>query len=266
MVTEKVFTTEGLKDIKYAVVGLVAKADRKGSVITGYFLGIRGLVDINAQLVSKHDLFVWLMKGETVQMLNLSAYEVDSLEINLNGSYTKYSAHKEEVNVQRLKSIQEAMKVYDMLRHNGLVDTDRFTYVPEATKKLVEDDIKPAYKPANKTTSRAATYDPTGHAYSGAHHPLYPSRTTTAYKKKEIETFVIKRTTKYPISSAIERMKVKIEAIKGGTYRAPVLAEIPADKKPKGGEKKEDKPGTKTEDQTHLEDMYGYRQGGWPGL
>ena len=222
MVTDtKVFTTEAFKDIKYVVVGMVAKADKKGPVIIGYFLGIRGLVDINTQMVNKNDLFVWLMKGETVEMLNLAHYEIDFLDINVNGSFTKYQAYKEELNIQRLKNIQEAMKVYDMLRHNGLIDTDSFTNVPEATKKLVENDIKPEYKAATKTNT-STTSTTISHSYAGIKH------TTTTYKKKEIETFVIKRTTKYPISSAIERMKVKIDTIKKDTYEAPKLAEIPA--------------------------------------
>ncbi|KKN34062.1 hypothetical protein LCGC14_0797330 [marine sediment metagenome] len=259
MVTEKAFTTEKLKGIKYVVVGLTAKADKKGPVIAGYFLGLRGLVDINVQLVNKNDLFVWLMKGEEVQMLNLSHYEIKFMEININGSYTKYSAYKEEVNIERLTCVQEALKEYDMLRPNGLIDTDGYTNVPEATKKLVEDDIKPTYKPANKTTSKAATYNPVNHAYSGA---PYHNRPITTYKKKEIETFVIRRTTKYPISSAIERMKTKIEAIKEGTYKAPKLAEIPADKEPKEGEKKGDK--SETTDQAHMEEVYGYS--GYAGL
>ena len=112
------------------------------------------------------------------------------------------------------------------------------------------------YKSADKTTSRAAVYDPVNHVYSGAHHTSCYNRATTTYKKKETETFVIKRTTKYPISSAIERMKIKIEAIKKGTYKAPKLAEIPADKEPKEEEKKEDK--SKTTDQAHMEKVYGY--------
>jgi len=262
MVTEKVFTIEGLKNIKYVVVGMSAKADRKGPVITGYFLGIRGLVDINTQMVNKDDLFVWLMKGETVHMLNLGHYEVDSLDINVNGSSTKYSAYKEEVNIQRLKNIQEAMKTYDMLRYNGLIDTDSFTNVPEATKKIVEDDIKPEYKPTTKTNTRAT--GTTGYSYTGVQHNAQHTRSTTAYKKKEVGTFVIKRTTKYPISRALEQMKIKIEAMKEGTYKAPKLAEIPADKESKEEKKKEDK--SKSTEQAHMEEVYGYPGPGFVGL
>ncbi len=267
MVTEKVFTTEGLKGIKYAVIGVVSKADKNGAVITGYFLGIRGVVGNNTQMVNKNDLFIWLIKGETVHMLSLGYYEVDSLEVNLNGSVTRYSAYKEEVNIHRLKAIQEAMAAYDMLHPNGLINTDKFTNIPEKTKKIVENDIKPTYKPATKTATKPLSYDPNnpnGHVYPGAYGNHYPSRTTTAYKKKEVETFIIKRTTKYPISSALERMKLKIEAIKEGTYEAPELTKIPADKELKEGEKKEDKPETKTTEQAHMEEMYGYSSHGDP--
>ncbi len=259
MVTGKVFTTEGLKGIKYAVVGVISKADKKSAVITGYFLGIRGIVGINTQMVNKNDLFIWLIKGETVHVLNLSHYEVDSLEINLNGSSTKYSAYKEEENISRLKAIQEAMATYNMLHPNGLIDTDRFTNVPEATKKIVENDIKPTYKTVNKTA-----YSSTSQAYPAAYNSYHPGRTTTTYKKKEVGTFIIKRTTKYPISSALERMKLKIDAIKEGTYEAPKLAGIPADKELKEGEKKEDKPETKTTEQAHMEEVYGYSNHGGP--
>jgi hypothetical protein len=126
--------------------------------------------------------------------------------------------------------------------------------VPEATKKIVEDDIKPVYKSDTRTTTSTNT---------GIQHNVYHNRATTTYKKKGIETFIIKRTTKYPISRALEQMKIKIEAIKGGTYKAPKLAEIPSDKESKEDEKKEDK--SETTDQAHMEELYGYA-GGYPGF
>ena len=262
MVTEKMFTTEGLKGIRHIVIEVVARTDKNGAKIVGYFLGIRGLIDINTQMVNKSDLFVWLMKGDTVHMLNLGHYEIDSIIINLNGSVTKHSAYKEEVNIQRLKDVQEAMRAYDMLRPNGLIDTDKFTGVAELLKNEVENDIKPSYKSVTKTATRSSSFGTNSHVYPGTYH----NKATTAYKKKETETFVIKRTTKYPISSAMGKMKIKIEAIKEGTYKAPKLAEIPADKKSKEEEKKEDKPETKTAEQLHMEEVYGYSHSAGPWL
>jgi hypothetical protein len=263
MVTTDTFTVEGLKGIKYAVVEATAKAD-KGLKITGYFLGIRNLVTANkGQLVNKDDLFLWLMKGETVQILNLEHYDIHSLDISLQGSSTKYSVYNQEICIQRLEAIQKAMKAYDMMRPNGLIDTDKFTGVSTTVKNAVEDDVKTKRSSVTNPVARSG-YNPTN--YNSGYNPnSYHTGSchTHTYKKKEISTAVIKRTSKYPIASAIEKMRLKIESIKDGTYKAPKLSTIPADKEKSKEvsneeEKSVEKETNKTTEQEYWEEMYGH--------
>lgn len=242
------FTIENMKDAKYVVVGLEQRSDKDAKIV-GYFLGLRSLVDTNIQIVSKDDMYVWVMKGETVHILNLDQYKIELISVRVNNSGTKYSDSSDELSLSRLKIVQEAMAKSGMVRPNGLIDTNKFTEVPTDIKKEVEDDMKTSYA---GTSSKAATGSTT--AYNKQAAGYTSGSTHTTYKKKEIITTTLKRTTKYPITAALEKMQEKIVAMQDGTYVPPKLPEIPGDKEGAAGEKKDDATIT---DQQYCEEMGG---------
>lgn len=250
MVTEQ-FTIEIMKDAKYVVVGMEQKSD-KDTKIVGYFLGLRGLVDTNIQIVSKNDTYVWLMKGETVHILNLDQYEIVSIGIRVHGSGTKYSASDDALSLSRLKIVQEALAVSGMVRPNGLIDVSKFTDIPADIKQEVEDDVKITY---TDTGSKATT--------TSTHRPPNINRkavgyTASTYKKKEVSTTTFKRTSKYPITAALDRMYEKIVAMENDTYTPPKLPEIPGDKIDPEAEKKDS---ATTDEQREWDEAYGGMHG-----
>lgn len=212
------FTKKELENIKYVIVTMCLKDDQTHK-IKGLFLGYKPLVEANTQLVSNDEYFVWIHKGENVYMLNADYYNVLSIEIKVDHEVTQYSPSTQAVSIDRLKLLHESLTENGRTTITGLIDIGTYKITDKIQKELNEDNEK-------KTASSIKT--------SYVNKPYTPNRSGavnySTYKKKEISTSTIKRTTKYPTLSAIEKMKAKIKELKDGKYELPVLPEIPADK------------------------------------
>jgi hypothetical protein len=214
------FTEKELKDIKHVIVTVCLKND-KSDKIKGLFLGYRPLVESHTQLVSNDEYFVWLYKGENVYMLNTDHYEVCSTEVKAGQQITQYSTILQIDSIARLKLIHEAFIKNKRTLGTGLIDISTYDITERIRRELGT---------GTKSTDSKDT------SLYGNKHPLYNNRSSSvnysasSYKKREVTTTTLKRSTKYPISTAIEKMKAKIEEIKKGEYKSPVLAAIPADK------------------------------------
>lgn len=228
MSTETTFTHEGLKELKYAVVEL-SMMKNPNVTIVGLFLAIRPIVETDTPLVDKSEKFVWLLKDDHVHMLSTKHYKIGSIEIGLgkDAKMHKITAYQQRLSIDRLEAILYTLKHQERVDDNGLIDISTYSDIPGALKKLVgsastftEIARKPVISTVASTTSKAATgYTPVTRA------------------KKVVSTTVIKRTTKYRIYDAIEKMRVKTQDIRDNKYEPPDLPVLEADKEEKSKKK-----------------------------
>jgi len=221
------FIKEDIKGVDYVAIQVALKKDTDNKT-KGLFLGCQPMVKINTQLVSKDEEFIWLFKGENVYMLNVDHYDVEKIELQKDNKLSVYTAgNTQEDYVERLKLIQEVLTEEKKVLKSGLIDTDKYT-VP----KSVLDDIEKVDK--KETSVIKETINKSGgtnyNARTGACNYTGYNSGGYSYKKKEPSTTVFKRTTKYPITSAIDRMKAKVDELRKGEYKPPKLPLIPADK------------------------------------
>lgn len=233
------FTQPDLKEIDYVIVSASLKKD-KNVKVAGLLFGYRPLVKADTQIVSQHEIFLWLIKGDEVHILNSLHYNIDYIQIaHVGGSPTSYSTINDEINARRLTAIMEALQKQNKTDENSLVDLSKYGKLP---KRLEEEVSKPSFVTSSsesKSASRSGgqVYDDD---YNGPYTGYGAGQNYSYTKKKEVSTSVIKRTTKYPISSAIDRMKEKVEQLRQGTYEPPKLAPLPGEKEEEKKEKKEE--------------------------
>jgi hypothetical protein len=232
------FTEKELKDIKHVIVTVHLKDD-KANKIKGLFLGYRPLVESNTQLVSNDEYFIWIYKGENVYMLNVDHYDVYTIEIKAGHITTQYSTASQEIGIGKLKIIYESLIENKRTIATGLIDISTY----DITEKIKKD----LGTKTDSTSSKDASLYGNTKSYNNRSKAVNYS---TPYKRKEVSTTTMKRSTRYPISTAIEKMKAKIEEIKNDEYKSPVLAVIPADK-----EKSED--AKKSKGVIKDDDLYG---------
>lgn len=238
------FTKEGIKDVRYVVVEAVLKRD-KGNKTEGLFVGYQPMVKAHTQLVANDEQFIWLYKGDNIYMLNAAHYDVRSIELQKGPAIDTYIGTSQEEYVRRLKLIHEVFAEEKKILASGLIDVDEYI-VP----KKIKDRLGTPESKADATGTLKSNYSPPGYnSRSGACN--YSVGSNHQYSRKEPSTSVLKRTTKYPITIAIDKMKAKIEEIRKGKYKAPKLPLIPADKK--GQLEEEDTSDT----QYRYKDIYG---------
>ena len=222
------FTEKELKDIKHVIV-TVCLRDNKADKLKGLFLGYRPLVESHTQLVSNDEYFIWLYRGENVYMLNVDHYDVYSIEVKAGHITTQYSTASQEVSIGKLKMIHESFIENKRALATGLIDISTY----DITEKIQKELGKSTEKTESKNTSLYGNNKTRN--YNNYNNHSSSVNYGTSYKRKEVSTTTMKRSTKYPISAAIERMKAKVAEIRSGEYKPPALVPIPADK-----EKEED--------------------------
>ncbi len=234
-----IFTNDGLKTIQYVAITVAQKKD-KSKTITGLFMGFQPLVQAHTTLVGKDEMFIWIMKGDHCHMLYADYYEVDTLEIGhgtgaISINRLTTSATNTH-NIHRMEAICAAMKDQKKVTEDGLIDIRAYKGMSQTLIRQIEKDESGVYSSsANSTRQTTCGYN------SGARASIDTATTHTraVYKKKEVSTSIINRTTKYSVSNALAKMAEKINQIQLGNYELPKLPEIPADKEEE--EKKEAK-------------------------
>lgn len=234
------FKVDKLKDIRYTAVSARLKKYDKikdDGEVTGLFLGFQPMVTTNTPLASKEEMYIWLSEGEYCHILSAKHYEVTTLFLGAKESDWQFSGKHSDTdkNEGRLSIIHQSMKAATRVNDNGLINTDTYSGLPDTLKKKIKN--KSESDSSSKTTTdttKTSGYNRSGGAYtSGACG--YSSTTST---KKETSTRLFKRTTRYPVSEAIESMWAKITEIKEGTYTPPKLKAFKEEKK-KEPDKKE---------------------------
>jgi len=221
------FKKSEIQEARYVAVELTLKKDASNK-IKGLFLGCQPIVKDHTQLVSKDEEFVWISRGDNIYMLNTDHYNIDHIDIDNRGSLTTLTAGTNQAEyIGRLKLIQKVYAEKEEVLKSGLIDPDNYVL---SSKIKADLDAKIERKketttPAGSTWNRNNNKNRSGACnYSG-----YSGYSGSVYTPKKPSTTMFKRTTKYPITSAIDRMRAKIEAIKKGTYEPPKLPSIPAD-------------------------------------
>jgi len=204
------FTEEEIKNVKYVVAEVVLKTDSTNKT-RGLFLGCQPMVKANTQLVSSDEEFVWLYRDNNVYMLNVDHYNIHVLEILEEGSIT--SVHtvgdNHEEYMQRIRLIHKVFTDNNKVLKSGLIDVDQYTVPAKVMESLGKVDIKPVTKPM-----ATCSYGATG------------SYSKSVYTSKEPSTFVMKRTSKYSATNAIDKMAAKVEEVRAGKYQPPKLPVI----------------------------------------
>lgn len=213
------FTKKELKDVKYVIVTMTLKTDKKDET-KGLFLGYKPLVEVHTQLVANSEEFVWLHNGDNVYMLNVDYYKVSIIALQIGNTETSHTISTQEESLSKLETIQEVLVEEKRTRANGLIDVDTYELPAKLQKELSGEP---------KKTVAESTYDNCCGLYGYNPRTGTSNYSTTSYKRKKPSTFIIKRSTKYPISSAISKMESKIKEIKDGKYKPPILPTIPAD-------------------------------------
>ena len=214
------FTEKELKDIKHVIVTVHLKGD-KVDKIKGLFLGYKPLVGSHTQLVSNDEYFIWLYRGENVYMLNVDHYDVYSIEIKAGPTVTQYSTASQESSTDRLKLIHKSLIENKRTTATGLIDISTYD-ITEKIRKELGKSIKSTESKGTGLYDNVKTHNYNNRSSSVNY--------ITPYKRKVVSTMTMKRTTKYPTSTAILKMKSKVEEIRDGKYKPPALLPIPADK------------------------------------
>jgi len=252
-VTAKLYSTD-LENICYVDVGLQALDDDK-TIVNGLFLGIRPLVEVNTHLVSKDEVFVWLAQGDQVQTCNLFSYKISYIEVGykissvaVNIRTAKFDDLSQPKYREQLNEIVGAMKKANRIIGDDLIDTNTYTNIPSHIKHASFSSTAQAAS-SQSSKSKTCGYRGTSHAASG-----YKSAVKT------ISTTVIKRTTKYPITSAVGQLKAKIQALRDGIYEPPEInepVEREVDEKNSNGDKSADTESANFDDDDYMLAHYG---------
>ena len=218
------YTEEGLKNLSYIAVELQLKKETQHRrTIKGLFLGVKRLQEKKGAVVLTDDPFIWIQCGNVVHMLNYTKYFISSVITNKTDitSTIPYKPENQVLAMERLRLMMKVMKAEKRTHYNGLIDTAKYTGIPEKMLEEMSEDT-----PISRGSIIPAS---TG---KGQSTPLITGKADDRWlpKKKEVHTTTFKRTTKYRITNALESMRAKIEAIQEGTYIPPELKEIPADK------------------------------------
>ena len=252
------YTKDALAELKYAAINIKIKDDNTNAGIYGLLLGYRTLMsDNNTEHTETDGPFVWIYKKKCVYLYSLKYYEVLSIEISIGDhgkvvQVTNFKGKQEEA-IKSMLEIIEALKEQDKIQSNNLIDVYKYEALPaelksdlEETQQTSTQQTGAASNNANLRSNRSAVMD------------LYKNNKSyaTTYKPKGLETLFIKRTSKYSITEALEKMKEKVEKIKNGTYCPPKLRKLSADNE-KSVEKDDD------DDIDYTGDICGY---GYTGL
>jgi hypothetical protein len=224
------FKPEDLKGVTWIVVKAELKK-KPGTYVTGLLYGYRPLTAVNTQIVSQDEMFLWLVKGDDVHILNKFHYSIISIEVGKAVSSTKYSAKDDEISYKRIQAIVDALKEEGKTEPSGLIDLTKYGDLP----KNLESEIKKPTMLASQSSSSSADHNRSGAQNYGpkdwsdyhtnqSRHNSHACGYTPA--KKQTSTTVIKRTTKYPISNAIDKMRAKVELLRQGKYEPPKLRDV----------------------------------------
>jgi hypothetical protein len=237
------YTKDKIKDVKYVVVEAALKRD-KGNKVEGLFIGYQPMVKAHAQLVANSEQFIWLYKGDNIYMLNASHYDISSIATQMGAVVSTCVLTSQKEYIERLKLIHEVFTDDKKILSSGLINADEYTVPEKVRERLNKGDKKrEIVKPPTNYSSPGYNARSGGCNYSGSSY----------YQKKDPSTSIMKRTTKYPITNAIDKMKAKVEEIRQGKYEAPKLPSIPADEKAPA-EKDDDK---STDVDDYYDDIYG---------
>jgi len=211
-------TKDRLKHICYVEVELESLSEDK-SIVRGLFLGVQPLVGTSTQLVSKDELFLWVARGDQINTCNLYSFKINSIEIAykvvINGTtfVDRFSDLQQKDYLEQLDVVTKLMEEENKVIGDGLIDVEFYNEVPADLKKSV----------SVHTESKAGAHTPPASRHACGYKGT--AGTGTTYYKKEVSTTAIKRTTKYPITSAVEQMKAKVQAIREGSYEPPDIPE-----------------------------------------
>jgi hypothetical protein len=148
------FTEEELKDIRYVVVTVSLKSDKENET-KGLFLGYRPLTKVHTQLVSNDEEFIWLQRGENVYILNTAHYNVGNIDIQLKDLEATHRTSTQEVGLDRLRVLQEALVEDKRTSPNGLIEVDTYTLPLSLQKEMNKDEARfPIVRPVLKMKAK----------------------------------------------------------------------------------------------------------------
>jgi len=233
------FEPKQLKDITYIGIETSLKRDPKDKV-TGLFLGLRQLMEKNNAVVSSQDstfvhpdneeMLIWIIKDKHVDIVNPLLYNIDKIEVGRQVSVSNTlpkitylsDPHTQIDTIKNLVTLMEAMRLTNRILPNGLIDTGRYFDIP----KDLADRLKLAV--AGKESIIPHQYK--NPAHTASNKPLTKPKPIDTHVirswKASVNTTSFHRTTKYPVSTAIERMHNKIKKLRTGKYEPPKLDEI----------------------------------------
>jgi len=213
--------------------------DSKSLDTKGYFLGIRPIVDKDFDVAKVDDLYVWVYRKGAVHMFHLDYYYIDEIQVGIGAKASMSSTRgftiadeSQKDAIQKLKDLVDALIAANMSNANGLIDYKKYTNVPVGLKNDIEitnvkSNVRDPYNRSGGVNYSAGQRPATSLGSTGS------TKDTSTYKKPEVHTTQFKRTTRYDVAEAIKAMNKKVAEIKAGTYKAPQLKRIPADKKEK---------------------------------
>lgn len=208
-------------------------------IVHGALIGIGKLSGLTALADVDVD-YIWLGSGSRCDQIEiLSTEDFTILSINVGIAKQQYNdgvhsisysanaqlnlAHAKEL-YNHMKSIKDAL----MDGESDLIDVAKYSGIPNALKESIAkcsdildgtDSLKASTTSQRPTDTRSVVQGDYHHAACG-----YLGRAqSTIYASKKVSTSYFKRTTKYPITAAIEAMRKKVEALEKGVYKPPSI-------------------------------------------
>jgi hypothetical protein len=233
-------TKEG--DLKYIILAVELKSDTRIRH-EGLYVGIRPIVNRPTAIASPDDDYFHMYYEGAIQVFHTDYYRAVYMEVCIDAftASKPYTEADQEDVISRLEKAYEVAKEWGWLK-NGLIDPDKYTEIPAMKKHMLSRSSGVGIGSAASSKAKTGSAGYTG---VGRRASVHNRQTTTTTTKKEVHTSEIARTSKYPVDTALESMKSKLEKIQEGTYKQPVLKKIPADieaeKKREAAAKEEEK-------------------------
>jgi len=225
------------KDVKYAITTVHMKG-QTGLENQGYFIGLKPLVTTDFEVVKTTDLFIWVYRKGSVHMYSTKYYFMSELTVGyktketdtIASSFALFTENEssQKVAIEEANKILEAMEKSKLVRNNGLIDHEKFTDVPTEKKNDIELSSAAtgnrSVAPANNRTYGVCGGRQWENRNNATHTQPY-----VPYKRPEVTTIHLKRTTTYDVTQALTDMATKLKELEAGNYTKPELAKIPAD-------------------------------------
>lgn len=210
------------------VIVTLAASNAKDVELVGLFGGLLPISKTPSVLVDNQDTYCCVTKGPIIHLLSMFFYEIVQVSIRVKATekaessscIVPFNTSTQKAALTFLEKIHTAMRCAKKVNDFGMITDTTHVELTTVEKRLVETEYK---KEPTKNESVVPTYQ--AHAITACGYGGYG----TTVSKPQVTTAVFMRT-KPATPEELDTMAAKVKAVMDGSYVAPALPLIPADK------------------------------------